>query len=96
VAPFIFSLALILVFLFPAAQYESWTTPLAVLLSVPLAGLGTTTVVITGPSGTAWSPDEGDTWELLDGLTDYWAVDFASPQAGWLVGTEGRIIKISF
>lgn len=59
-------------------------------------GLGTTTVVITGPSGTAWSPDEGDTWELLDGLTDYWAVDFASPQAGWLVGTEGRIIKISF
>ena len=29
-------------------------------------GLGTTTVVITGPSGTAWSPDEGDTWEIGD------------------------------
>jgi photosystem II stability/assembly factor-like uncharacterized protein len=59
-------------------------------------GLGTTTVVVTGPSGTAWSPDEGDTWESLPGLADYWAVAFASPQAGWLVGTEGRIVKISF
>jgi HAE1 family hydrophobic/amphiphilic exporter-1 len=40
VAPLIFSLALIMVFLFLAAQYESWATPLAVLLSVPLAILG--------------------------------------------------------
>jgi len=58
-------------------------------------GLGTT-VVVTGPSGTAWSPDEGDTWESLSGLANYWAVAFASPRAGWLVGTEGRILKISF
>jgi photosystem II stability/assembly factor-like uncharacterized protein len=55
-----------------------------------------TTVVATGPSGAAWSPDEGDTWFSLDGLANYWAVAFASPQAGWLVGTEGRIVKISF
>jgi HAE1 family hydrophobic/amphiphilic exporter-1 len=40
VAPLIFSLALLMVFLFLAAQYESWATPLAVLLSVPLAILG--------------------------------------------------------
>jgi HAE1 family hydrophobic/amphiphilic exporter-1 len=40
VAVLIFSLALIMVFLFLAAQYESWATPLAVLLSVPLAILG--------------------------------------------------------
>ncbi len=40
VAPLIFSLALIMVFLFLAAQYESWATPIAVLLSVPLAILG--------------------------------------------------------
>ena len=25
-----------------------------------------------------------------------WAVAFASPQAGWLVGTEGRILKLAF
>ena len=31
VAPFVFSLALIMVFLFLAAQYESWATPLSVL-----------------------------------------------------------------
>ena len=45
VAPLIFSLALVMVFLFLAAQYESWATPFAVLMSVPLAILGA--VVIT-------------------------------------------------
>jgi HAE1 family hydrophobic/amphiphilic exporter-1 len=39
-APFIFGLAIIFVFLFLAAQYESWSLPLAVILSVPLALLG--------------------------------------------------------
>jgi len=39
-APLIFGLAIILVYLFLAAQYESWTIPLAVMLSVPLALLG--------------------------------------------------------
>jgi photosystem II stability/assembly factor-like uncharacterized protein len=54
------------------------------------------TVVVTGPSGAAWTPDEGDTWSPLPGLKNYWAVAFANPHAGWLVGTEGRIIKLSF
>lgn len=54
------------------------------------------TVVATGPGGAAWSPDEGDTWNLLDGVVDYWAVAFANAQAGWFVGTDGRILKISF
>jgi len=54
------------------------------------------TVVATGPSGAAWSPDEGNTWLTLPGVENYWAVAFASPQAGWLVGTEGRIMKLSF
>ena len=53
-------------------------------------------VVATGPSGAAYTPDEGDTWLLLPGVINYWAVAFASPDAGWLVGTEGRILKISF
>jgi multidrug efflux pump subunit AcrB len=34
-APLIFGLAFIFVFLILAAQYESWSTPLAVLLAVP-------------------------------------------------------------
>jgi len=39
-APLIFSLALIMVFLFLAGQYESWAAPFSVLLTVPLAVLG--------------------------------------------------------
>lgn len=54
------------------------------------------TVVATGPGGTAWSPDEGETWSLLPDLSNFWAVAFASRKAGWLVGTEGRILKIDF
>ena len=59
-------------------------------------GLGQRTVVATGPGGAAWSPDEGTSWSSLPGVANYWAVAFASPQAGWLVGTAGRILKISF
>jgi hypothetical protein len=29
-------------------------------------------------------------------VTGFWAVAFATPKAGWLVGTDGRILKISF
>ena len=50
----------------------------------------------TGPAGVAWSPDEGDSWQLIPGLQNYWAVAFANQNAGWLVGTNGRIVKISF
>jgi hydrophobe/amphiphile efflux-1 (HAE1) family protein len=36
----VFSLAILLVYLFLVAQYESWTLPLVVILSVPSAALG--------------------------------------------------------
>jgi hydrophobe/amphiphile efflux-1 (HAE1) family protein len=39
-APFIYGLALAFVFLFLAAQYESWSMPMMVMLAVPLAVLG--------------------------------------------------------
>ncbi len=42
----IFGLAILLVFLVLAAQYESWSSPLAVILSVPLALLGTVIAVM--------------------------------------------------
>jgi photosystem II stability/assembly factor-like uncharacterized protein len=54
------------------------------------------TVVITGPGGAAWTRNEGRKWHLLPDVSGYWAVAFADPQHGWLVGTEGRILKISF
>jgi HAE1 family hydrophobic/amphiphilic exporter-1 len=39
-APLIFGLAFVFVFLFLAAQYESWLIPIAVLLSIPFSLLG--------------------------------------------------------
>ena len=42
----IFALAIFLVFLVLAAQYESWTSPAAVILVVPLAVLGTIAALI--------------------------------------------------
>jgi hypothetical protein len=60
-------------------------------------GDGSRTVVITANAGgAAWTPDEGTTWFTLPGVTGFWSVAFASPKAGWLVGTDGRILKVSF
>jgi hypothetical protein len=60
-------------------------------------GDGSRTVVVTANTGgAAWTPDEGNTWLTLPGVNGYWAVAFASPKAGWLVGTNGRILKVSF
>jgi photosystem II stability/assembly factor-like uncharacterized protein len=54
-------------------------------------------VVVTADEGhAAWTPDEGKTWFRLQHVNGFWAVAFANPHAGWLVGTEGRIVKISF
>jgi hypothetical protein len=58
---------------------------------------GSAAVVVTANTGgAAWSPDEGSTWFTMPNVTGYWAVAFAIPEAGWLVGTDGRILKISF
>ena len=53
-------------------------------------------VVTADTGGAAWTPDEGTTWYVLPGVSGCWAVAFASPSAGWLVGTNGQIIKISY
>jgi photosystem II stability/assembly factor-like uncharacterized protein len=52
------------------------------------------TVVAVGPGGAVYSRNEGATWTVIDSL-DYWSVGFASPRAGWAVGTRGRITKLS-
>ena len=44
----------------------------------------------------AWSPDEGQTWFELPQVSGYWAVAFANPKAGWFVGNNGQILKVSF
>jgi photosystem II stability/assembly factor-like uncharacterized protein len=57
---------------------------------------GGAVVITANTGGAAWTPDEGTKWFTLPGVTGYWAVAFASPEAGWLVGTGGTILKISF
>jgi hypothetical protein len=63
----------------------------------------TRTVVVTSEAepdydsgSAAWTPDEGKTWIGLPNVSGYWAVAFANPQAGWFVGNNGQILKISF
>jgi photosystem II stability/assembly factor-like uncharacterized protein len=81
---------------------RSWTLatrtpfPGAVYGLVYLARGDGRTVVATGPGGAAWSPDEAGSWRLLEGVRDYWAVGSAGRGDAWLVGTEGRILKLSF
>jgi len=50
---------------------------------------GRAVVITANTGGAAWTPDEGNTWFALP-------VAFATPKAGWLVGVNGTIIKISF
>jgi photosystem II stability/assembly factor-like uncharacterized protein len=61
------------------------------------------TIVITAErapafaQGTAaYTPDEGQSWFILPNSSGYWGAAFANPQAGWLVGNNGQILKISF
>jgi len=48
----------------------------------------------SGPA--AWTPDEGNTWYSIPDVSGNWAVGFANPGAGWFVGNNGEIVKISF
>ena len=67
-------------------------------------GHGDRTVVVTAETApnftsgaAAWSPDEGRTWfKLPKKVSGFWAVAFANPKAGWFVGNNGSITKISF
>jgi hypothetical protein len=55
-----------------------------------------TVVVTANQGGAAWTADEGATWFKLADVSGYWGVAFADAQNGWLVGTDGRILKVSF
>jgi photosystem II stability/assembly factor-like uncharacterized protein len=57
---------------------------------------GRAVVITADTGGAAWTPDEGTTWYAFQGVSGFWGVAFANAQAGWLVGRNGAIIKISF
>jgi photosystem II stability/assembly factor-like uncharacterized protein len=57
-------------------------------------GANPAAIVAVGPDGAVYSRDDGVTWTAIDGF-DYWSVGMASPRAGWAVGAQGRITKLS-
>jgi photosystem II stability/assembly factor-like uncharacterized protein len=57
-------------------------------------GSRTPTVIAVGPGGASVSRDDGATWVVIDTAT-YWSVGAASPDAAWIVGPRGRIVKLS-
>ena len=61
---------------------------------VYVPGAARPTIVAVGPAGAVWTPNEAVSWLPIDTL-NYWSVGFASPRAGWAVGTQGRITKLS-
>jgi len=79
---------------------KTWVTRTSVPLKsgvwggVYVPNATTPTVVAVGPAGAVWSNDEGATWAPIDTL-NYWSVGFASPRAGWAVGAQGKITKLS-
>ena len=47
------------------------------------------TVVVTGPGGSAWTPDEGNTWFTLPGVGRMLGSSVRQPESG-LVGWNRR------
>jgi len=78
----------------------SWMLAGRPVMSGPVYGsalvveAGQSAVVAVGPQGMNWSSDLGATWQAADTLT-YWAVAFAGSGAGWAVGPQGRIVRLS-
>jgi photosystem II stability/assembly factor-like uncharacterized protein len=68
---------------FPGAVYGAAYVP----------GSDPPALVAVGPGGAAVSYDHGASWALLD-TTEYWGLGFAGPEAGWLVGPGGRVLKL--
>ncbi len=60
-----------------------------------LPGMRRSTLIAVGPSGSAWSNDDGMTWRQIDTL-NYWGLGALGPKTIWAVGRDGRIGKIEF
>ena len=51
------------------------------------------TAIAVGPGGSAWTSDGGGNWQAIDAV-DYWSVGFAPDGIGWMVGPNGRIVRV--
>ena len=55
---------------------------------------GTDALVAVGPGGAALSYDDGRRWVLIDRRT-FWGVTASSPEAIWMIGPDGRVVRAS-
>jgi photosystem II stability/assembly factor-like uncharacterized protein len=53
------------------------------------------TALAVGPKGAAWTGDGGASWQLIN-RDDAWSVGFAPDGTGWIVGPNGRIVRVEF
>lgn len=67
--------------------------PSGVWGAVYVPGSNPRTVVAVGPDGIVFSQNDGQDWTVLDSF-NYWTVTFASPDAGWAVGRDGRVTRL--
>jgi hypothetical protein len=58
-------------------------------------GMKPPVAVAVGPGGADLTSDGGISWTGIDDR-NWWGLGFASSDAGWLVGPEGRIGRVSF
>lgn len=76
---------------------RTWAAGMPLRMTGPVYGSawrpGTPGVVAVGPAGADWSPDAGTTWQALSDRA-FWAVGFAPGGVGWMVGPEGRVVRI--
>jgi photosystem II stability/assembly factor-like uncharacterized protein len=77
----------------PAMEGPVYGSALVPLSDEPTPGV-IPVVVAVGPGGLDWSANLGRTWMQVDSLT-YWAVGFAAPGAGWAVGPQGRVARLT-
>lgn len=80
---------------------KSWDERTALALPISVAStayvpfLSGPTIIAVGSAGAIFSRDNGLTWNTVDTLS-YTSVTFAARNAGWAVGADGRITKITF
>ena len=80
---------------------KSWTEREPLALATPIASVSYVpdlfgpSLVAVGPRGAIFSRDNGLVWSVIDEL-NYSAVSFARRDAGWAVGANGVITKITF
>ncbi len=73
-------------------QRPGFTGPVYGATYVP--GAPVRTLVAVGPQGVAYTTNDGEAWSTLTSA-NHWSVGFAGPEAGWAIGTEGRITKLT-